>query len=331
MCIIILKQQGICPPSRRTLKTCFNNNPDGAGFMYYNNGKVQIEKGFMSFKSLQRSLKNHRFTNDDKVVYHFRIATCGKVQGSQTHPFPVTDNNSHLKSLSCSTSLGFAHNGIFNSMISTNELSDSMMFAKEILSDRKVRANIFNEESVHSRLVEMSTSTSRLAFLDYRGRLRTFGDWEVQKETGLMFSNDDYKYSYTWKKSKYENVQGWGSANPYSTNYGNEKDEGMSDCPSCFSVGSYDLFSKECWQCGTVDSTKYLNDYQAQREEIERANAEYEENISDTERAAIVKVNAEIEKKLDETERVLLIKDKTILTKEEREIKKLLIQSSRTI
>ncbi len=312
MCIIILKQKGICPPSRRTLKTCFNNNPDGAGFMYYDNGKVQIEKGFMNFKSLQRSLKGFRFTNDDIVVYHFRIATCGTVKGSQTHPFPVTDNNSHLKSLSCSTSLGYAHNGIFNSMNPTNELSDSMMFAKEILSERKVKANIFNEESVHSRLVEMSTSTSRLAFLDYKGRLRTFGDWEIQKETGLMFSNDDYKYSYNWKRSKYENVQGFGSTNPYGSNYGLEKDEGLGDCPACYSRGTYDFFTKECWQCGTVDSTKYLKDYQAEREAIE-------------------KVNAEIEKKLEETEKTLLIKDKTFLTDEEKKIKQMLVQCSRTV
>ncbi len=311
MCIIILKEKGVCPPSKRTLKTCFNNNPDGAGFMYLNNGKVSIEKGFMSFKKLRRALKAYQFTHDDIVVYHFRIATCGNVEGSQTHPFPVTDNNTHLKSLSCSTALGFAHNGIFSGMHTTNELSDTMLFAKEILSDRKVRANIFNEESAQSRLIEMASSTSRLAFLDYKGRLKTFGDWEVEKESGLMFSNDDYKYEYRYyKRTSYENVSGYGT-NPYNGEknpwHGNkwhqgfeERDEGMGVCPSCQADNTYDLFTKECYSCGHVDSVEYLKNYERERDALE------------TEREEIERVNAE-----------------TILTLEEAKIKQLLIQGSK--
>ena len=46
MCVICYKPKGIAFPEERILQNCFDNNPDGAGFMWPENGKVHIRKGF---------------------------------------------------------------------------------------------------------------------------------------------------------------------------------------------------------------------------------------------------------------------------------------------
>ena len=48
MCIIAVKPAGIKMPERDQIEIMWHNNPDGAGIMYSLNGKVYIEKGFMS-------------------------------------------------------------------------------------------------------------------------------------------------------------------------------------------------------------------------------------------------------------------------------------------
>ena len=51
MCIIIAKNRNGRLPSEEELKTSFEYNSDGAGFMYIDNGKVVIDKGYMTYDS----------------------------------------------------------------------------------------------------------------------------------------------------------------------------------------------------------------------------------------------------------------------------------------
>ena len=48
MCIIVVKPSSVVV-SRSILENCFANNPDGAGYMFANEGKVLIKKGFFDF------------------------------------------------------------------------------------------------------------------------------------------------------------------------------------------------------------------------------------------------------------------------------------------
>ena len=48
MCIIAIKPKDIDLPSKEYLENCFINNDDGAGFMYTENNKVKIYKGYMT-------------------------------------------------------------------------------------------------------------------------------------------------------------------------------------------------------------------------------------------------------------------------------------------
>ena len=56
MCIILHKPINIQLPDIQTLETCYNNNSDGAGFMYQHDKRVHIQKGFMTFSSLISTL-----------------------------------------------------------------------------------------------------------------------------------------------------------------------------------------------------------------------------------------------------------------------------------
>ena len=47
MCIIAAKPAGVAMPDNDTLRTMWNVNSDGAGFMYVEKGAVRIEEGFM--------------------------------------------------------------------------------------------------------------------------------------------------------------------------------------------------------------------------------------------------------------------------------------------
>ena len=48
MCIAIYKPKGNTI-SKDTLKNCFDNNPDGSGFMYAQNDKLVVKKGYILY------------------------------------------------------------------------------------------------------------------------------------------------------------------------------------------------------------------------------------------------------------------------------------------
>ena len=57
MCIIAIKPAGVKLPKGDTLETMWINNDDGAGLMYPRDGKVEIYKGYMTYKSFSKALK----------------------------------------------------------------------------------------------------------------------------------------------------------------------------------------------------------------------------------------------------------------------------------
>jgi hypothetical protein len=98
MCIIVIKPEGVSIPIDR-LKNCWDNNPDGAGFMYSENGTLKIIKGLMNFNTFINSYDSISPLTK-KIVIHFRYATHGKVCEELTHPFNINKT------------LAMVHNGI---------------------------------------------------------------------------------------------------------------------------------------------------------------------------------------------------------------------------
>ena len=94
MCIIAYKPQNVAMPSKKLLQICFNNNPDGAGYMIASGGNVIYRKGFMDFGGFYSSLTSaiKRYGEDVPYVLHFRISTQAGVNKQCCHPFPLSDD-----------------------------------------------------------------------------------------------------------------------------------------------------------------------------------------------------------------------------------------------
>ena len=96
MCIIISKDR-TCDrlPTIGELTNCFEHNSDGAGFMYVNNNKVIIEKGYMNLENFIDRYKELcvKFKNFYKksLVIHCRIRY--KLWKYSRKYAPIRDNN----------------------------------------------------------------------------------------------------------------------------------------------------------------------------------------------------------------------------------------------
>ena len=118
MCIAIYSLAGNPVPDEETLETCFFNNSDGAGFAFNtDNGKVQIVKGFMDFKSFIAAFRKYdkKYCFKDRgVLIHFRIATHGGTSKQTCHPFPISAKEKDLAKTEFTSDYAVIHNGIIN-------------------------------------------------------------------------------------------------------------------------------------------------------------------------------------------------------------------------
>lgn len=196
MCIAIYKPSEADFPTKSTLRTCFENNPDGAGFMLADGKRVQIEKGFMSFKPFWRALQaaRKRYGDQRSFVLHFRITTQAGVRPDCTHPFPLSSDMDDLRALKSSAEIGIAHNGIIHLTSSyyqqTITYNDTMKFITEYLS-LIIKDRQYHKNPDTLTLIERLAG-SRLAIMDGGGKCILIGNgW--RKDGGVWYSNDTYK------------------------------------------------------------------------------------------------------------------------------------------
>lgn len=138
MCIAMLTLPGAVVPKDRLVRY-FGRNRDGGGFAYIHprTGEVEIEKGFFRVgefieaydKMIERGVhQNH------PMLIHARIATMGKVNRDNCHPFRIRNG-------------ALIHNGSLFSDYSgrESERSDTRIFAAQlhnILTYEEVKQNI---------------------------------------------------------------------------------------------------------------------------------------------------------------------------------------------
>ena len=203
MCIIAAKPIGVEPPTRSILENCFNNNPDGAGFMLATAGNVRIHKGFMTFDDFWRVYeKDLKRVNpkETAIVYHFRISTQGGVTPGGTHPFPVSSSPDMLTKTSVRCNLGVAHNGVISltSSYAKNQIySDTQLFIMDYLSKLDKLHPTWYKSKVGRELVEELIG-SKLAILDKDGTIETIGDFNEFE--GVLYSNHSWENWYGYQK-----------------------------------------------------------------------------------------------------------------------------------
>ena len=177
MCIAIMKSVNK-KINKKTLQRCYDANPDGAGFMYAQDKKLTVKKGYFTFKDFYKEYKPHE---DKQVLLHFRIKTHGPIDKDNCHPFLVNSG------------LGFIHNGIISGY-GNNKKSDTIEFNEAIL--QKIVAKHGNNSLFDDPMVELIENVigySKLVFLDRHGNYKIMNEDKGEWKNGIWYSNSSYK------------------------------------------------------------------------------------------------------------------------------------------
>ena len=208
MCIIVYKPMGESCPSWKTLKTCYENNPNGCGFMFAENDAVHIHKGFMSWRSFKTAFKPYKNREDLPIVLHFRITTNGATIPQNTHPFPLTSNVGELKELNIDCNVGIAHNGIISLTSYANKISDTMEFIRKYGDCIITSPQWYYNANSGKLLAEVIKSKMLVLSNDGHGEIVGTG-WE--NEDGIWYSNSTYK---SWE-TRYKTYRGYSAYDSY--------------------------------------------------------------------------------------------------------------------
>lgn len=182
------------------IENCYDNNPDGAGVMWQENGKVHIKKGFFSVRELIATFREIPVGFNRAI--HCRIATSGKISGACCHPFPITKDIKEMMKTEQTVKAAVIHNGIIPFCTPHEGImapySDTMLFTKNYLHPmgdlvlHQCFKNLFEE-----------SNTSKL--LIFKGnKVALIGDWI--EDNGIFYSNDGYKDAWMpkwWKGTSY--------------------------------------------------------------------------------------------------------------------------------
>lgn len=188
MCIIAVKPKEIKLPSMEILSRNMDSNQHGTGFVVSRGNKQLIHKGFWKFPEFYADLLA-TVDEDDACIIHSRIATSGRMDVANCHPFPMTREANKLEEPELLTSLPVvAHNGIIAGY-GNKRWSDTYDFIMEVLADPLIKNNLDNHAI--RQLIGEAVGFSKLAFMT-KGKILLVGEFESDK--GILYSNGGYKY-----------------------------------------------------------------------------------------------------------------------------------------
>jgi glutamine amidotransferase len=175
LCIAIVAPAGkVVEP--QTLVTCNSGNPDGAGFAYIKDGKVELSKGFFKIGEFIPAYQKiaEQYGKDNPMLIHFRIATEGKINKANCHPFRIKGG-------------ALIHNGMLWGTAGglEAEFSDTRTFATRMHNELRydvVKASI--EE------LTQAVQWNKLAMLYDNGEYVRIGKW--YEDQGIWYSNETY-------------------------------------------------------------------------------------------------------------------------------------------
>lgn len=206
MCVIIAKDKKDRLPNITELKQCWNTNSDGAGFMYTDNGKVIIDKGYMTWESFLKHYfklldKYNKFDNKSLVI-HFRIGTGGGNNPHNTHGYPLTNKIEDMQKTYFTCDVGVAHNGIISDYLpQENYYNDTQEFIKSFMWNLTKLDKQFYKRKYFRDMIK-DISGSKFAIIDKDDNIYRIGVFNIEK--GLAFSNLNHQwYNYSYGYSSY--------------------------------------------------------------------------------------------------------------------------------
>lgn len=204
MCIAIVSDHGVPLPDRATLKRCWIDNPDGAGYAYLCEHKGEhkwaVRKGLMTWTDFIEAFEAENFNEKHSVAIHFRVGTSGRtpakngkeVAAACTHPFPISDSHEELDKTEFISRNIIMHNGV----VGTGEgmLSDTQVAIRDYASPLWEHAE--TNDKILKILDQLLDAGMRYKgsrwWVGYGSSMHFFGGW-VQDENGIKYSHDGYK------------------------------------------------------------------------------------------------------------------------------------------
>ena len=187
MCIIVLNTKEQL--SKEIIKECWQANDDGAGLMYAINGKLTIFKELKNFNTYYEyytTLRNE--FKKIKIGLHFRLATSGKIDTNNVHPFKINDK------------LVFMHNGIIDiALQKKSKISDTVVFNQKIL--KQLPSNFLNNRSI-TNLISRYIGRSKLLFMNNCGK-----HWIINEDLGHWDNNGNWFSNFSYCDSSFINEQ----------------------------------------------------------------------------------------------------------------------------
>ena len=197
MCIIALTTKGNLV-SKEKLKNMTNRNSHGFGISWIRDGKIITFKSMDSKKFIEKAIDiQSEFYNDSEILIHCRLATSGKTNVANCHPFNIDDKTV------------FAHNGIFDDEVADNNhntKSDTRIFNERFL--RNLKPDFLKTKHMRNIIEELIGDQNKLAFLTVNNKLPK-SSYIINKNKGIVddgvwYSNSGYKlvqYASSWARS----------------------------------------------------------------------------------------------------------------------------------
>ena len=194
MCIAVASPAGVKSPTLDTLKNCWDNNRDGAGFAFPLFGQVKIQKGYMTWDAFKDAwLAASQKYDFDKlsVLVHFRITSHGRTCPELTHPFPLQSDEGALKKLEYLSDYGIIHNGMIDlvNVPRNGNVSDTLVFVRDYLTLIAKNENWLRIPENMKLIYKMIGS--KMAIIDGEGYIGMTDGFEEFE--GNYYSNSGYK------------------------------------------------------------------------------------------------------------------------------------------
>jgi predicted glutamine amidotransferase len=197
MCLLIVNKSETLP--LEYFKTASENNPDGMGIAWTENGRIRMFKHMTDHKAVYRQYTEIRSTNRLPVLIHFRLATHGTADATNVHPFRITK------------SLAFAHNGVIDAPNHDPKHSDTRHLA-ELLSKLRDPAEVMEEGIVSAWVDAICGNYSKFAFLTGDGRYKIYNERAGTWDGDTWYSNQSHKA----KRETYVSPYVWDTASVYT-------------------------------------------------------------------------------------------------------------------
>ena len=187
MCIIVLNTKYHL--SKEIMIECWQANNDGAGIMYALDGKLTIFKELKNFNTYYEYYNTLRKEfKKIKIGLHFRIATSGKIDTNNIHPFKINDK------------LSFMHNGIIDIPLQKKtKISDTIAFNQKIL--KQLPNNFLNSRAI-THLISRYIGRSKILFMNNQGK-----HWIINEDLGHWDNNGNWFSNFSYCESTFMNQQ----------------------------------------------------------------------------------------------------------------------------